>query len=397
MPRMATTSAHQPEPTPAAGAAGQESGARTAGGGEGFHRPTVDSRIAPAGGDAPDPDDEMMGEAPANAIPESPFGGPADPAPLQSRVLSPEDEPAAGRPEAELPAGPAPAGSSLNRMAQLRRLVRQDGLDPVTAAQELGVDPIIAQLWLRLPDDLWPTGQEASQGDVVGVPGTSRGALPPPGVPLGGLRRVLTCRVPSPAIDRLRTAGGTIVEGAAAALEAGLGQSLPPVAPGGWRFPRRPLAVPIPAETYTAVLQLAQDAFRGDPRDAAGWLIARGTGIPLPLPTEDELTATPSWSALPPAERLVTTTPVRFVVPPRRRPETRAPLPADDSAPSGEELRRRRDAAGLSQRDLAAASGLSRGLVAEIERGRRRHVLTRLKLAETLAAVEQNKPAQTAT
>ena len=184
-----------------------------------------------------------------------------------------------------------------------------------------------------------------------------------------------------------------MVEAASQALGAGLAQPLPPVIAGGWRLPRRPLAVPIPADDYRAVLQLAQEHFRDDPRDAAGWLIARGTGIALPLPTEDELSGATRTLGLPSAEPQHVA-PVRFLVPPRRRPETRAPLPADDSAPSGEELRRRRDAVGLSQRDLAAASGLSRGLVAEIERGRRRHVLTRLKLSDTLAAVERSKAAE---
>jgi DNA-binding XRE family transcriptional regulator len=204
---------------------------------------------------------------------------------------------------------------------------------------------------------------------------------------------VLTCRVPAPAFERLRLTEGTVVESAVRALETGLAQARPPVAPGGWRFARRPLAVPIPAETYRAVLQLAEASFRGDPRDAAGWLIARGTGLALPLPTPEELVGAPRTLGLPTTARPAAT-PVRFIVPPRRRPETRAPLPADDSAPSGEELRSRREAAGLSQRDLAAASGLSRGLVAEIERGRRRHVLTRLKLSETLAAVERSKAAE---
>jgi DNA-binding XRE family transcriptional regulator len=203
----------------------------------------------------------------------------------------------------------------------------------------------------------------------------------------------LTCRVPAPAFERLRLTESTMVAAAAQALEAGLAQPRPPVAPGGWRFARRPLAVPIPAEVYRAVLQLAEASFRGDPRDAAGWLIARGTGLALPLPTPEELEGAPRTLGLPATVRPAAS-PVRFVVPPRRRPETRAPRPADDSAPSGEELRRRREATGLSQRDLAAASGLSRGLVAEIERGRRRHVLTRLKLSETLAAVERQKAAE---
>jgi DNA-binding XRE family transcriptional regulator len=316
-----------------------------------------------------------------------------------SSADKPDDVPG---PAESAPAAPAaPAGGdpapgqdsgSLERMARLRKRVREDGIDSETAAGEVGVDPIIAQLWLRLPDDLWPGARPGAAG-AGSATATARADVPPPSVPLGGLRRVLTCRVPAPAFERLRLTEGTVVAAAAQALEAGLAQPQPPIAPGGWRFARRPLAVPIPAEVYRAVLQLAEDSFRGDPRDAAGWLIARGTGLALPLPTPEELEGAPRTLGLPATARPAAS-PVRFVVPPRRRPETRAPLPADDSAPSGEELRRRREATGLSQRDLAAASGLSRGLVAEIERGRRRHVLTRLKLSETLAAVERQKAAE---
>jgi DNA-binding XRE family transcriptional regulator len=144
-------------------------------------------------------------------------------------------------------------------------------------------------------------------------------------------------------------------------------------------------------------MQLAQEAFAADPRDAAGWLIARGLGMMLPLPTPEELSGAVSVAPAPVAmpERLPAPV-ARFVLPPRRRPEVRTPLPADDSAPSGDELRQRRESIGISQRDLAAASGLSRGLVAEVERGRRRHVLTRLRLSETLASLERTRPAAAA-
>ena len=160
------------------------------------------------------------------------------------------------------PESPESTGS-LERMAQLRRRVREDGADPEAAARELGVDPIIAQLWLRLPDDLWPTARSTASRTHPDAPGADSAASttpappPPPGIPLGGLRRVLTCRVPAAAIDRLRASEGTVVEAAAQALEAGLSQPLPPVMAGGWRLPRRPLAVPIPADEYRAVLQLA--------------------------------------------------------------------------------------------------------------------------------------------
>ena len=277
--------------------------------------------------------------------------------------------------------------SSLERMARLRQLVRKDGLDAETAAKEVGVDPIIAQLWLRLPDDLWPAPRAAGAAEQ------SAGPVVPTTSPTSGLRRVLTARIPSPAYDRLRAGEAPLLEGALNALEAGLALPLPEVAPGGWRFTRRPLALPVPAGDYTAVLRLAQEHFDNDPREAAGWLIARGLGMVLPLPTKDEL------AGLPALRQAVATVvqPIaapRFLLPPRRRPEVRAPLPADDSAPSGDELRQRREAVGISQRDLAAASGLSRGLVAEVERGRRRHVLTRLRLAETLASIAKSSGKQ---
>src|SRR5439155_2090972 len=73
-----------------------------------------------------------------------------------------------------------------------------------------------------------------------------------------GLRRVLTCRIPSPAYDRLRVGEAPVLEAALQALESGLALPLPEVAPGGWRFARRPLALPVPAAAYTAVLRLAQ-------------------------------------------------------------------------------------------------------------------------------------------
>jgi DNA-binding XRE family transcriptional regulator len=289
--------------------------------------------------------------------------------------------------------------TSLERMALLRRLVREQGLEAEAAAREAGVDPIIAQLWLRLPDDLWPAAPATaspapeSRAHSARAPAPAPLAAPPPAM----LRRVLACRIPAPAYDRLRAGGSPLVEAAAAALEQGLAAiaaERPPVAPGGWRFPRRPLAVPIPAGAYAAVLQLAQEAFNNDPRDAAGWLIARGLGMALPLPTPAELAGAPYERSASPAPSAPPAAPAtRFIVPPRRRPEPRVTLPPDDAAPSGDELRRRREAIGLSQRDLAAASGLSRGLVAEIERGRRRHVLTRLRLAETLASLEKSQTA----
>ena len=293
--------------------------------------------------------------------------------------------------------GPAADTSgSLERMARLRQLVRDQGLDAEAAAKEVGVDPIIAQLWLRLPDDLWPGARRPAATAPAAASASATASAPSFTPPAKGLRRVLTCRIPSPAYDRLRAGDAPLLEAAATAVENGLALPTPQVAAGGWRYVRRPLAVPLSSEAYAGVMDLAQAHFNGDPRDAAGWAIARGLGMPLPLPTADELAGLLRPTATATTERS-TLAPTRMGFPPssppRRRPEARAPLPADDSAPNGEELRTRRDAVGISQRDLAAASGLSRGLVAEVERGRRRHVLTRLKLAETLAQIERQKVA----
>ena len=278
--------------------------------------------------------------------------------------------------------------ASLDRMARLRHLVRKEGKTAEEAAEEVGVDPIIAQLWLRLPDDLWP-GMPSGAQPLAPVGGRAAVGTQ---APVSGLRRVITCRVPAPAYDRLRSGDAPLLEAAASALETGLTLPRPEVAPGAYRFQRRPLAVPVTAAALDAITDLAKTSFNNDVRDAAGWLIARGLGMALPLPTAEELAGTyqprPAQTA---REKPLATTQTRFTVPPRRRPEARAPLPPDDSAPNGEELRARREAIGISQRDLAAASGLSRGLVAEVERGRRRHVLTRLRISETLASLERSK------
>lgn len=266
------------------------------------------------------------------------------------------------------------------RMARVRALVRE-GTPLDTAAQEAGVDPLIAQLWLRLPDDLWP------KSGATPVPaGTSTQPPAVPGLPLSGLRRVLTCRIPRPAYDRLRAGFTPMIEAAVVALQRGLDCEKPEVAAGGWRFPRRPLALPLSVDDYAAVVQFAHESFDGDSRDAAGWLIARGMGMALPLPTKDELAYTP-----PPVVQ-------EAAVPeqlhrPGRRPEVRAPLPPDDAAPTGDELRQMRKALVpfVSQRDLAAASGLSRGLVAGVELGTRCHVLTRLRMSEALVSLAKDR------
>ena len=332
------------------------------------------------------------------------------------------------------------ASTTTDRMARLRSLVRVQGLAIDEAAREIGVDPIVANLWLRLPETFWSTGGAPITTPAVPTPLTT--------APIGGVRRVLSCRVPAPAFERLRVGDGTVIDRALAALEVGLqqldgGMALP-VSGSGWRGFTRSVALTVEGDAYVRLREIAENSFNDDLRDAAGWLIARGVGVamtnPVPVrpgaaapapgslaagsapdtapravhppvaPTTDtpnvatETVAKETVSAATVATETVSTEnrteeaapaveapTARLIAAVRRRSEPRAPLPPDDSAPDGDELRRRREIVAVSQRDLAAASGLSRGLVAEVERGRRRHVLTRARIAETLDSLAAKK------
>lgn len=332
---------------------------------------------------------------------------PARPVPTHLRALPPVEPPTAA-----------------SQIPRLRDMIRQEGRTPEEAARELGIDPIVASMWLRLPENLWGTGPLA--------PSTPPTPITTP--PIGGIMRVLSCRIPAPAFERLRVGEGSVIERAQEALDAGFqaldsGMTLP-LSSARWKGFTRPLALTVDGDTYVRLRDIAGQSFDDDMRDAAGWLIARGVGVSVtnvapvrpvtavsatapttatkPTPIRPAVPASSSASTVRPvpAPASVTTSDSEDGSPPpapgpirkervieaiRARATPRAALPPDDSAPDGDELRRRREAVGISQRDLAAASGLSRGLVAEVERGRRRHVMTRARIAETLASVAAEK------
>lgn len=61
-----------------------------------------------------------------------------------------------------------------------------------------------------------------------------------------------------------------------------------------------------------------------------------------------------------------------------------------DEVVTGESLRQRREALGVSQAAIAHAAHCSRGLVAEVERGRRRSALTLGHLSQVLDRLERD-------
>lgn len=75
----------------------------------------------------------------------------------------------------------------------------------------------------------------------------------------------------------------------------------------------------------------------------------------------------------------------------------RSPVPQHvvDNAPTKEALKVRREALKLSQRDLAKASGFSRGLIADVERGVRANPISRQKIGDVLSRLERAKQPKT--
>jgi DNA-binding XRE family transcriptional regulator len=191
------------------------------------------------------------------------------------------------------------------------------------------------------------------------------------------LRRVVVARVLSAVVARLRAEGAGVQVAALDAVRRALAEREggAPTGSGSSRdgaesarggdevaYDRghRLVALTLTPPLYAAVAGLARSAFGGDVPAATGWLVARGTGVRLALPGAVDGT--------------------------RAAPRSRR-AQIDVDAPGADELRARREEIGLSQKEVAAAAGLSRGLVAEVERGRRANALTRLRIAETLAAL----------
>jgi len=198
------------------------------------------------------------------------------------------------------------------------------------------------------------------------------------------------------AITRLEATGESVFAAARHALQAGihsLEQELASEKAGGAAGPAgatydrpstRPLAVPAGLAAALLVTRLAQESFDGDVHVAGGWLIARGAGVPIALPTPDGAATRRAIKAA--LQRLATPEKVR----------TRAASAAATGArvvaplilvPAGPQLRAMREALGVSREKVAAAAGVTPDTVGEIERDRRPTAAARLQVAEVLCGL----------
>lgn len=108
-------------------------------------------------------------------------------------------------------------------------------------------------------------------------------------------------------------------------------------------------AVTANEQQHAELLSVAEEYFNGNIADAVGWVIKRGLKNPrkeIPAPRKER------------------------VINPKAKIEESA---ADISAPTSQALIEHRQRLGLSQRQLAAQIGMSRGLIADIELARPRH------------------------
>ena len=231
------------------------------------------------------------------------------------------------------------------------------------------------------------------------------------------LHRILTCHVPIPAITRMEVSGESLFSAARNALQAGIralehelegpaAASRPAAAPDDHpHIHTRPIAVPAGLAAALLVTRLAEECFHGDVHVAGGWLVARGAGHPVALPTPSgaatRQTLLGAMHRLAASERqgkgsrsgrsgakgkavksAAQSSPAAAAVTSGAR--VSAPLIL---VPAGPQLRAMREALGVTREQVAQVAGLTPDTVGEIERDRRPTAAARLQVAEVLCGM----------
>ena len=237
------------------------------------------------------------------------------------------------------------------------------------------------------------------------------------------LHRILTCHVPIPAISRLEAAGESLFTAARNALQSGIrglehdltqesassgasgtGRSSA-AAPDDHAHPHsRPIAVPAGLAAALLVTRLAEECFDGDVHVAGGWLVARGAGYTVTLPTPGgaatRQTLLGAIHRLGASERegrsgLTGRSAAKGKAVKAALQSSGAPTVASGArvsaplilVPAGPQLRAMREALGVSREQVAQVAGLTPDTVGEIERDRRPTAAARLQVAEVLCGM----------
>lgn len=173
------------------------------------------------------------------------------------------------------------------------------------------------------------------------------------------------------------------------ALERGLARLQEPPATPETRLPWPTTALRFrgilaPVALRANVELLAQLHFQGNRAQAAGWLLGRGLGLHYDVPRTAKL-------PIPVVHRHAPLPQRRSDLGYRgaRKERGLEQVPEGVYVPTGLELRAKREALHVTQRTAARHAGISRGLLSEIEAGRRTAEVSRWKFAVGLDAAEQ--------
>lgn len=219
------------------------------------------------------------------------------------------------------------------------------------------------------------------------------------------LRSPVTIFIPREAYERLQAKQLPLLEAIDQALEIASHPTAPEETPVG----KKMLRISVTPENAKRISEIAEELFHGDQKLAASWLVARGVGIDIPVPTEEDLKREKlPYSVLQAdyeaqrrraqqeaADRRMEQQRIasfRRAQNSRGRSSDKDEGKDDDSVPTGPGLKARREAIGISQKDLAdRMEEGKRSTVAEVERGKRQGKISRLRMHETLLEIEREK------
>lgn len=208
-----------------------------------------------------------------------------------------------------------------------------------------------------------------------------------------GLNKTIGCELPKQVYIALKTSNTPFLQTIRDALIKGLDQFIPdrPMEGFWWKHTWVIAPVTVPSSNINRLFDIANNYFDNDHKKAAGWLIAQGVGLNLPLPTARELMDKPTIKPIinnqPPPEPEPVLEPVQkptFELKPTNTTQPEIQTILSD----GVGIKSRREALGLRQRKFAVLANRSRSLISATENGLRSHLATLTYLSQVLSELE---------